>query len=111
MPLIAMELGTDSTAVTGTMSLYLLAAGAGFALWGPAADWKGRLLVYHIVLGLFVTSSLGCALAPSISSLLAGRAVQGFAASGTWAIGNAVVTDIYPAEIRGLAVGIYMLPG
>jgi len=37
MPLIAVELGTSSTAVTGTMSLYLLAAGAGFAVWGPAA--------------------------------------------------------------------------
>jgi hypothetical protein len=36
MPLIAVELSTSSTAVTGTMSLYLLAAAAGFALWGPA---------------------------------------------------------------------------
>jgi len=37
MPVIAVELGASSAAITATMSLYLLAAGAGFALWGPVA--------------------------------------------------------------------------
>lgn len=35
MPTIAAELGASSAAITATMSLYLLAAGVGFALWGP----------------------------------------------------------------------------
>lgn len=56
MPTIAQELNASYTAVTATMSLYLLAAGVGFALWGPisgeqdtslgpcAADWIGSTL-------------------------------------------------------------------
>jgi len=33
MPVIAAELGASSAAITATMSLYLLAAGADSALW------------------------------------------------------------------------------
>jgi hypothetical protein len=39
------------------------------------------------------------------------RAVQGLAAAGTWSVGNAVVADVYPIEIRGVAFGIFMGPG
>jgi hypothetical protein len=39
------------------------------------------------------------------------RAVQGLAAAGTWSVGNAVVADVYPMEIRGVAFGIFMGPG
>lgn len=111
MPVIAVELGASSAAITATMSLYLLAAGAGFALWGPVADMLGRQLVYHTALGLFLASSVGSALAPTIAVFLLGRTVQGLAASGTWSVGNAVVADIYPIEIRGVAYGVFMMPG
>lgn len=39
------------------------------------------------------------------------RTFQGLAASGTWSVGNAVVADIYPMEIRGVAYGVFMMPG
>jgi hypothetical protein len=35
MPTIEHDLSASTAAVTATMSLYLLAAGVGFALWGP----------------------------------------------------------------------------
>jgi hypothetical protein len=37
MHTIQQELTASNTAVTATLSLYLLAAAAGFALWGPVA--------------------------------------------------------------------------
>jgi hypothetical protein len=43
---IAEELNASYTAVTATMSLYLLAAGVGFALWGPVSGTHGP---YHPV--------------------------------------------------------------
>lgn len=42
---------------------------------------------------------------------IACRSVQGLAAAGTWSVGNAVVADVYPIEIRGVAFGIFMMPG
>jgi hypothetical protein len=43
MPTIAQELHASYTAVTATMSLYLLAAGVGFALWGPVSGERHTL--------------------------------------------------------------------
>lgn len=49
MPTIEHELAASSAAVTATLSLYLLAAAVGFALWGPIAG--GCALVCGTVLG------------------------------------------------------------
>eukprot|EP00775_Hariotina_reticulata_P007762 gene7762-7961_t len=95
---------------TANMSLYLLAIGIGFLIWGPAADWLGRLPVCHLSLISFLGASVGCALAPNITALLACRGLQGLAAAGTWAVGNAVVADVFPPSQRGMAYGVFMMP-
>lgn len=46
------------------------------------ADMVGRLWVYHAALGLFLGSSIGCALSPNIALFLVGRCVDGCQARG-----------------------------
>lgn len=72
---------------------------------GPASPCEGRL------------SSSACASIPQAACrhnfVCWGlcRGIQGLAAAGTWAVGNAVVADVFPIEIRGQAFGIFMAPG
>lgn len=46
MPTIEHDLAASTAAVTATMSLYLLAAGVGFALWGPISGACGADPLY-----------------------------------------------------------------
>jgi hypothetical protein len=52
MHTIQQELAASNAAVTATLSLYLLAAAAGFALWGPLAGAQNEVM--HMVSCLLV---------------------------------------------------------
>lgn len=70
------------------------------------ADRVGRRTVFTAALATFGTASLFVAMAPSFPLLLAGRAVQGAAASGIFPAATAMVGDTVPVERRGRALGI-----
>ena len=74
-------------------------------------DYIGRLPVYHMSLISVLGASIGAALSPNIAVLLVCRSLQGLAAAGTFAVGNATVADVYPPSRRGFAFGVYMMPG
>ncbi len=78
VPDIAKELDATLDDVQWVVSGYLLALGVSLALTAYLAKRFGVLRVYTISMVLFVLASAACALAPSIGSLIAFRAVQGF---------------------------------
>jgi DHA1 family bicyclomycin/chloramphenicol resistance-like MFS transporter len=62
-----------------TLSIYLLSFGISQLIWGPLIDHFGRRLLLPSSLVLAAISSLLCALAPTITLLIVGRALQGVA--------------------------------
>jgi MFS family permease len=70
------------------------------------ADRIGRRTVFAAAVAVFGSGALVVALAPSFEVVLAGRAVQGAAASGIFPAASAVVGDTYPVERRGRALGV-----
>ena len=70
------------------------------------ADRVGRRTVFAASVATFGAGALVVALAPSFSVVLAGRAVQGAAASGIFPAASAMVGDTVPADRRGRALGI-----
>ncbi|MFM7704915.1 MAG: multidrug effflux MFS transporter [Rubrivivax sp.] len=92
---IAADIGATPVQMQQTLAAYL----AGFALMnlfhGAVSDSVGRRPVVLTAMAVFSAASVGCALAPGITELLAFRALQGMSAGGGMVVGRAVIRDLY----------------
>ena len=98
MPLTAAAFGASDAAIQLSLSAFIAGIAAGQLIYGPVSDRYGRRPILMIALGLFVLSSLGCALASSIEALTGFRFLQGLAACGMAVLTRAVVRDLYRDE-------------
>ena len=92
---LAVELDTSPLALQQLISVYLLSFAAMSLFHGPLSDALGRKPVILTGTGLFVLSSLACALAPNLTWLLIARAAQGLSAGAGQIISRAMVRDVY----------------
>jgi DHA1 family bicyclomycin/chloramphenicol resistance-like MFS transporter len=101
LPTLARAFDTDSGRVQLTLSLFL----AGFAIaqlvLGPLSDRFGRKPVLMGGLGLFLLSSIGCALASHIETLILFRFLQALGGSAGPVLGRAMVRDIHGPDEAG----------
>ena len=72
---------------------------------GPLADHFGRLPVWHICNILYVGCALVSGFSTNISMLIAFRFLNGFVAAPL-TLGPTIVSDMFPPESRGTALGI-----
>lgn len=92
---IASSFGVPLVAVQQTLTAYL-APFAIMTLWhGAISDAIGRKRMMVASLVLFATASVGCAVATSLTMLVAFRAVQGMTAGAGMVVGRAVVRDLH----------------
>ncbi len=83
------------------VTAYLLTATAVTPLYGKLSDIHGRRGMMLIAIGLFVAGSLACALAPSMTALILGRALQGMGGGGLMALSQTIIADIVSPRERG----------
>lgn len=88
------------------ISGFLLGYVAMLPLIGRIADLRGRLPVLTASLLVFAFGSLITAAAYDLPSLVVGRFFQGVGGGGLVPVTLALVADIYPAEKRGVPLGI-----
>ncbi len=94
-PAIGTSLNASPAAVGLTLSLFM----AGYAIsqlaFGPLSDRYGRKPVLLAGCGLFAFASAGCAMSPSINSLVAWRFFQGAGAGAGATLMLAMVRDLF----------------
>ncbi|MCW2857461.1 MAG: MFS-type drug efflux transporter [Marmoricola sp.] len=88
------------------ISGFLLGYVAMLPLIGRIADLRGRLPVLVASLVVFGFGSLVTAAAYDLPSLVTGRFLQGVGGGGLVPVTLALVADIYPAERRGVPLGV-----
>jgi MFS family permease len=88
------------------ISGFLLGYVAMLPLIGRIADLRGRVPVLIAALIIFAFGSLITAVAYDLDSLVAGRFLQGLGGGGLVPVTLALVADIYPAEDRGVPLGV-----
>src|SRR5918998_1714474 len=71
------------------------------------ADRFGRKRMFSLGVGVFTLSSALAALAPSIDALVAARAVQGAGAAMVMPLTLTLLSEAFPGERRGMALGIW----
>jgi len=97
-PAIQQDLGSDASAISASLSLFL----AGFAFaqlaWGPLSDKYGRKSVLLIGLSIFAASCLGMLWVENVTQLLVLRFIQAVGVCSAAVSWQALVTDHYPAH-------------
>ena len=106
LPSLVKTFQTDFNVVQWVVLAFLLATGTLLPIVGKLADMFGKKKLYVSGYVVFTLGSLLCGFAPSIYALIAFRAVQGLGAAFLTALSLAIITDTFPAEERGRAIGI-----
>jgi EmrB/QacA subfamily drug resistance transporter len=107
LPAIRTALGAQSDTLQWVINIYLLPLTALLLLGGAAGDRFGRKRVLIIGTTLFALASAVCAVAPNVSWLLFGRAVQGIGAGILLPNSLAILGETFSGEKRGRAIGTW----
>ena len=100
LPTIGRHFG-DLGDLSWVVTTYLLTGTAVTPLYGKLSDIHGRRVMMLIAIGLFIAGSLACALAPSMTALILGRALQGLGGGGLMALAQTIIADIIAPRERG----------
>ncbi|KAJ3553505.1 hypothetical protein NM688_g3576 [Phlebia brevispora] len=107
---IAQELHiTESIEISMTISVFVLAYAVGPLFLGPLSEVYGRSRVLQIANLFFLVWNLVCGFAQTKGQLIAFRFLAGLGGSAPLSVGGGVLSDMWNAEKRGRAVGIYSL--
>lgn len=105
IPSIASTFGSASGYVW-VGSAFSLAMTAVTPVWATVADIWGRKPVMLAAQAVFLGGSFLCARAPSMTAVVAGRAVQGVGASGMGTMVNTIICDTFSMRDRGLYLAV-----
>lgn len=105
LPVIQREFDVQLDAVALVVTAYMIT----YSLFIPLTNWlKNRIGYYHLYMFsiiLFVTGSLLCSLADSLTFLVLARVVQAVGGGAIAPTSLAILSETFPKEERGSAVG------
>jgi DHA2 family multidrug resistance protein len=107
LPHIAGDLSASQDESTWTLTSYLVTNAVVMPISGWLAERYGRKRLFLSCIGGFTVASLLCGLAPNLATLVVLRAIQGAAGGGLQPTGQAILTDAFPPEQRGIATAVY----
>ncbi len=94
-PSIEAEMAVGRATLSLTLGAYLTGFATMTLFWGPFSDRFGRRRVMLGAILLYCLASLACLLAPGFDWLMAGRVLQGVAASGGFVASRATIRDAF----------------
>jgi MFS transporter, DHA2 family, multidrug resistance protein len=109
IPHIAGSLSASNDEATWVLTFYLLSN----AIVLPASAWfslrfgRKRFLMASIV--IFTLSSFFCGAATSLVAILVARLIQGAGGGALQPLSQAILTESFPPEKRGMAMGLFGL--
>jgi EmrB/QacA subfamily drug resistance transporter len=89
------------------VNAYNLAFACSLLTGAALGDRFGRRRMFCVGLAVFTLASAGSAMAPSVGALIATRTVQGVGAAMVMPLTLTLISEAFPAEKRGMAIGIW----
>ncbi|MEK3983785.1 MFS transporter [Paenibacillus sp. VTT E-133280] len=105
LPELSKQLKLPMAQIEWVTTGYLMAICAAILFFGKLGDIVGKIRIFKIGTIVFVIGSMLCGFSLSLPALLASRVIQAIGASMTMANSQGIVTDIFPANERGKALG------
>ena len=95
LPVIGVSLGAHPADTVCILSLFMIGFAGGQLAFGPLSDRIGRRPALLIGCVLFAVAAVGCACAPTLTSLAFWRLVQGLGAAAGSVITFAIIRDLF----------------
>ncbi len=122
LPAIFAGLGPDPLAPQNISYLlwmlmgYMLVTAVLVVTFGRLGDQYGRAKLFNLGFAIFTVGSIACALVPNSGSagaleLIGLRVVQGIGGAMLTANSTAIITDAFPPDRRGFALGVNQVAG
>ncbi len=106
LPDMADKLSVSTEAVAWVVSSYLIVISGSILVFGRLGDIKGKTSIFKYGIVIFTIGSLLCGFANSLSILILARALQAIGAAATMANNQGIITQVFPGNERGKALGI-----
>jgi EmrB/QacA subfamily drug resistance transporter len=107
VPSIGLDLGASVSQLQWVLTGYTLTLSAFLLLGGALGDRLGRRRVYLVGIVLFGSTSVLCALAPTIEWLIVARIAQGVAGAVVTPGSLAIIEATFVRGDRGQAIGLW----
>jgi EmrB/QacA subfamily drug resistance transporter len=107
LPTLQSRLHASLADLEWTINGYNLAFACLMLTGAALGDRFGRRNMYVLGLGIFTASSIACALSGGSGSLITARVVQGAGAALVLPLTLTLISDAFPIEKRGTAIGIW----
>ncbi len=107
LPALQANLNATAVDMQWVVESYALFLAALLLAGGSLGDHFGRRLVFSVGVALFALASVWCGLAPSITQLIAARAVQGVGGALLVPGSLAIISASFRNEDRGQAIGTW----
>lgn len=106
LPDIQEHFGCNATTLSWVTNSFLLANAIVLLPISKASDIWGRVRFFRIGLYIFTFTSLLSGLSVNIPMLLTARVIQGAGSALMSVTAIAIITEVYPADKRGVALGM-----
>jgi EmrB/QacA subfamily drug resistance transporter len=106
LPTMVQDFQTTFATIQWVVLSYLLTITTLMLSMGRLADMKGKKPIYTLGFVIFTLGSLFCGLSPTVHLLILARIFQGIGTAMVTSLGMAIVTESFPPEERGKALGI-----
>lgn len=106
LPTLVREFQTTFPTIQWVVLSFLLGMTTLMLSVGRLADMIGTKRIFTAGLALFTTASALCGLSPTVYALIAFRLLQSVGAAMVVALGIAIITETWPPEERGMAIGV-----
>lgn len=103
---MAEKLSVSDASITWVVTSYLIVISATILIFGRLGDIKGKVRIFKWGVGLFTFGSLLCGISNSLPVLIVSRIIQGIGAAGAMATNQGIITQVFPGNERGKALGI-----
>jgi drug resistance transporter, EmrB/QacA subfamily len=105
LPKMADALNVTTSRIQLVVTSYLIVIAGTVLIFGRLGDMLGKAKMFKFGLGLFTFGSFLCGITSSFPILIVARIVQAIGAAGTMANNQGIITEIFPPNERGKALG------
>ncbi len=106
LPKMAEVLEVTTSSVQFVATSYLIVISGTVIIFGRLGDMIGKNKMFQFGIAVFTLGSLLCGITSSFSMLILARVIQAIGAAGTMANSQGIITEVFPANERGKALGL-----
>ncbi len=107
LPVLRVSLHAGLSGLEWTVNAYLLAFACLLMTGAALGDRFGRRRMFAVGIGVFTAASAAAALSPSVGVLIAARVVQGAGAAIAFPLTLTLISEAFPVQKRGAAIGMW----